>query len=395
MTSSVLLASLRRSAGLYAFPLFLALEVVNATSRDREWASEWLWTSSASNGILVLLGPLAAGVAAAESVQLRRKGSHALIAAEGVHAARFHVVRVLALAAWACIGHLAGVLSMWVVAMARHGQWGSLQPEVILPSFVLLIAFVCTGAAVGWWLPAIVTPPLVAVAGYILPGLGFVNPSLFLVGGATGSLLGLEYRPSVLLSLSAWWALVAFTALVTLGRAGVVRLAAALTLFGTVVATTIPLLNQSPDELRLATHLPALSCQGRAPQICVSAEVPESLEPVAGVARPLSVALHDLLSDVKIDRIVTVQAAHLPAGTVVVPAKTNEPYVSDLAVASGLVRSVTGCWRGDDTTYAATQMVARYLVAQTGGTVPGPPVEALDRSRARVLVQHLRARCGG
>lgn len=169
---------------MYAVPLFLILEAINISSRQRDWASDWLWTSSYAGGILVLLGPLAAGVAAAESVQLRRRKGDALFHMHGVHESRFHIVRLTALGVWVGLSHLIGVLVMWVIAIQRHGQWGWLDPRVVLPSFLLLLAFVSIGAAAGWWLPKVVTPPLVALAGYVLPGLGVMQPALFLVSAA-------------------------------------------------------------------------------------------------------------------------------------------------------------------------------------------------------------------
>lgn len=381
---------------MYAVPLFLILEAINISSRQRDWASDWLWTSSYAGGILVLLGPLAAGVAAAESVQLRRRKGDALFHMHGVHESRFHIVRLTALGVWVGLSHLIGVLVMWVIAIQRHGQWGWLDPRVVLPSFLLLLAFVSIGAAAGWWLPKVVTPPLVALAGYVLPGLGVMQPALFLVGGATGSLIGLEYRQDLLWAQSAWWLALAVVGLLALGQWSRLRLSSFAVVMGIAGLCGGSVMALGPDDLRPVDRLPALACSGSKPQVCVSAEVPASLIPVAKVARPLSAALAVLLPGKPVDRIVTVQAAHMPIGTVFVPADPNPPYVEDLSVSASLVRAKTGCALDDNAANDSMFGAARYLLTQvpTGSAPPFPqPVPTADQAKA--LIIDLQRRCGG
>lgn len=396
MSRSILLTALRRSAGLYAFPLFLVLEAVNVLSQGRDWAADWLWTSSASNSILVLLGPLAAGVAAAESVQLRRRGADALLRLKGVRAGRLHTVRVLALAAWVGFSHAIGIVAMWIVALLRHDQWGWLNAAVILPTFLLILAFVSVGAAVGWWLPKVVTPPVVALAGYLLPGLGVMPPALFLIAGWTGSLIGLEYRTDLIGAQAAWWAVVAVAGMIALGRASWQRWASLAVAAAVAVLCAGQVGALGPDDLQIAQGVPALTCTGAKPQVCVSAEVPASLAPVAEMARPLSAALDAFAGTKSAERIVTVPMAHPPTGTVIVPSHPNPPYAQGLAVANALVRAKTACPLGDDATYVAVRGVARYLLTEVPtASAPAFSDEPPTEAQARVLLADLQRRCGG
>ncbi|MEO7131793.1 MAG: hypothetical protein ABIZ07_10505, partial [Dermatophilaceae bacterium] len=138
--------AVRRSWGLAALPLFLGLEVLALLSRGQIWAFEWAWTTSWINGVLVLLGPAVAGVAAAEAVQRRRVCAGMLQRASAGREVVAHAVLALGVAVWAGVAHLLGLGVGWALAVVRHGELGLLDSLPIGATLLLILAQASIGA---------------------------------------------------------------------------------------------------------------------------------------------------------------------------------------------------------------------------------------------------------
>src|SRR4051794_12081965 len=102
---SVALTALRRSVGVWTFPLLTAAELTNAFARDRVWAIEWQWTAYWSNAATYVVVPMAGAIAAGDSVLYRRRMTADLLSSQ-TSTSRGQAARVLALALWALTAHL-------------------------------------------------------------------------------------------------------------------------------------------------------------------------------------------------------------------------------------------------------------------------------------------------
>jgi len=388
----LLLALLRRSWGAYAFPLFLILEAVSVTSRERIWAIEWQWATSWANGILVLLGPLTAAVAAAETAHLRRNGGSLLRRAGNRELAMIHAARILAVAAWAIAAHAAGLAATWLIVVARHGELGQLEWRLVPPAFVLLVAASAAGTAAGWLVPRLITAPVIAIVGYLLPAVQLLGSQYFLIGGATGPLVGLEYRPVVLLAQSLFWfACIAFTTAVMMRRS----LAAAMAIGVAMVAVagSGAWLDRLPETLR-ARPVTSFACDSQTPQVCVPAEYREVLDAVARSAGPTAAALRSSLGDLRVTRLAAFAPPPLPAGWVAVPTWLEAPYTDDYNVAVAIVTAASGCTVGPTAGVdreIATIVPAAAPALQGYATRTGLPL--LTRAEAKARFEALRAEC--
>lgn len=386
------IVAVRRSWGLYALPLFVGLEIVSLTSRDRIWAIEWQWATSWANAILVILGPLTAGVAAAESTHLRRHGGWLITRQGAAGRLKAHASRALAVGTWAVAAHAAAMAITWIIVASRHHEVGSLEWRLIPPAFLLLIASACVGSAVGWLLPHLIVAPMVAVLGYLLPAASIGSSQLFLVGGSTAPLSGLEYRPDVLVAQSVVWLLCGLVAVVVLLRRSWASAVIATLSVAALVGAAAWVNSLGPDTLR-ARPVIDFSCVGSSPAVCVPADYREVLSELDAVVRPVVGPLRTSLGPLSVTRVVAFVAPPLPAGSAPLWTWVEPPYTDQYNAATSIVAAASSC---PSNTPELDREVALILpgavpALQAHATQMGLPL--LTPEEARAHFDALRDRC--
>jgi hypothetical protein len=267
--------SIRRSVGLTAFPVLVALVVAHVLGRDRTWVHEWVWGLYQYGFVTVLLGPLVAGVAAWEGARLARARTLVRTADRAVGAV---AVAWLGVASWTFAAYAAGLalVAALVVGAGTPGLPPPIAVAATVPPALLLVAEAAGGLAVGWWARQVLVAPAVTIGVFLLTLWLYVSGpgALVVVGGATGSLADLEPRASLVV-----WQCVWFTSATALGIVAAAALPgwlrhprrwllpAAVT---ATVALAVPLVGQGEVYL---VSLPAGArqevCTGTAPTVCV------------------------------------------------------------------------------------------------------------------------------
>lgn len=391
--------AVRRSWGLPALPLFLALEALALLGRDQIWAIEWAWTTSWINGILVLLGPAVAAIAAAQAVSLRRVSADLVQRSTAAREVVAHAGLALGVAAWACAAHMLGLSIGWLLAVLRHGGLGSLDLPPTGATLLLIVAQASIGAAIGWALPRVITPVLVALAGYLLPGLQIINPALFLIGGATGPRIGLAYRLDAVAWLGATWlvaAIVAPVAAAWLGRPRRRPALAAVTAIGlvAVAAAGAQAASLQPDVLRYVAT--SLTCTQGVPPVCVAAEYRSVLPEAAKLVEYTESRLVPVYGPMRDVRAVVVVNGRppLPSGAVPIAMMAQPPWVDDESVAMALFAARAGC--GPESEAHGQEVLALLQYADPIGIPPDPDhPRPLSDVEARARLTLLKQACSG
>ncbi len=198
---------IRRSLASTALPAYGLVIAAHLVLRPTRWRSEWMWTFDAYNFVVMLLAPVLAGVACWDGA--RWSASRPQIESSGRTAAAF--ARLWAAHAVVALGAFAAGLTVAVVRTITGTAPGlpGWRPIVsVLPALALLGAAIALGLGVGWRTRRALLAPLVAMAAFGLMIVGYTAaPGLFVhVGGATGSLLGLQPRLEVMAAQVAFYA---------------------------------------------------------------------------------------------------------------------------------------------------------------------------------------------
>ena len=185
---------LGRSPSRYLYPPFLLIDLAFMFSRGGQWRGETLWTVDWAAAALLILGPIAAGLAAAHaSFQATIFASVASVAPPrraifGLFGAEYLPLALL---------HLCVVTASVAITLASGGS----TDRVLLhgfPQFAILAGYVAAGVLTGTLAAGIsrYVGPLVAVALFLVPVLhvAALPAGLTKFGGATGSLAGLQPR---------------------------------------------------------------------------------------------------------------------------------------------------------------------------------------------------------
>jgi hypothetical protein len=290
---------LRRSAGLYALPLLIALEAINALSRDREWATEFSGTINWSGSALILAAPLIAGAAAAESVILRRHGGAQLLGALRARRLRVHALRVVATALWCTLAHLAGTGLCVGFYLAEHDWSLSRAPDPtlvpVLPSLALICSATALGSLVGWFRPEVLTPLLVAAGWYGVWLLLVLHGwrTQVLTSGTAATPIGFRYRPDMVTWQVLWFATLTIAGVLWHVRyRGRARIALAALTAVMVIGSGAALRSLGSDvsEPDPSARV-AWTCRGDGPQVCVTAEYDQQLRAFDEAVRPVATAL--------------------------------------------------------------------------------------------------------
>ena len=270
--------ALRRSVGRTAAPVMLAVVAAHVFLRGRTWTHEWMWAVYQFGFVVILLGPLVAGVAAWEGWRLSTAGD---LLATSLRSRWAMVQAWLATLAWGLLVYAAGFVTVVLLVLAGGPPgWPDLHVlGAMLPPVFLLAAEAAVGMLVGWWLRHALAAPAAALACFGVSLWCYAaGPSQFItVGGATSSLVGLAPRPGVELAQVLCFAAVALVAVLLAARprpyspvpsARSERVPAAVS--GVVLVAAVGLLSSQSDNV--LEHVGAqLSCTGRAPSVCVAA----------------------------------------------------------------------------------------------------------------------------
>ncbi|MFG3398852.1 hypothetical protein [Streptomyces parvus] len=263
---------LRRSAGRTLFPVLAVLVLANTLLRSMSWRYEWMWAAYQYNFTVMLLGPLFAGIATWEGYRLSR--SHEFLLSHQ------RTVRILSAAwaslfAWCTAAFVLGLAVVYAIVLTAGtpGFMGGREALTALPALMLLGAEGALGLAVGWTSRSRLAAPLTAIAVFI--GSIWLYTSDFapfiVVGGASGSLIGLQPRIDTQVAQVICYLLLTLAAL-ALGswvathyrrpHTALVVVLACLT-----AASAVHLANRPP--LMLEARKGDVVCTGEAPKICL------------------------------------------------------------------------------------------------------------------------------
>ncbi|HXF72449.1 MAG TPA: hypothetical protein VNO79_07570 [Actinomycetota bacterium] len=261
---------LRRSAGLAAFPAFLASVGLHVLARDRLWVHEWLWAVYQYHFVTVLLGPVAAGVAAWEGQRVARADD--LSAAAGAR---------LRAAAWAWAAVMGWVLATYAIGLAAvialvraagtPGWPDATALSTLGPPIALLAAETSTGFVVGLVVSSPLVPPLVATAWFLLVLFLYVaGPATLVTVGGSSSLLGLAPRRALQAAqVELYLSVVAASAAWVIARPARPLAKAAACLVGlSLVALGVHRVSDEGPRIFQRTRV-TLACIGSEPTICV------------------------------------------------------------------------------------------------------------------------------
>jgi hypothetical protein len=268
----IALTSTRRSVGLVALPVLVALVVANVLGRDRTWVHEWVWALYQFGFVTVLLGPIVAGVGAWEGARLARsrrllRTSDRTLAAVGT--------AWLGVAVWVLVAYCGGLLLVGALVLSA-GTPGVPPPIAVaacLPPVLLLLTEAAAGIAVGWWAGHVLVAPAVVIGCFLLTLWLYVEGpgKLIVVGGATGSMADLEPRPGLVVWQCVWYVGATVLCLVAAAGASGWRLRPHRWLLPlalvAVAGLAHPLLAQG-EEYLVSTGTRPEVCAGTAPTVC-------------------------------------------------------------------------------------------------------------------------------
>jgi hypothetical protein len=288
---------LRRSLGRTVFPAFAVLILLNSLLRSMAWRYEWMWAIYQYNFTVVLLSPLLAGVAAWEGYRLSR--SSAFLTS---HHRPFALLAAAwgALLAWCVTAFVIGLaLVLGIVALSGSPLTIGI-PEIVtpVPAVALLAAVCAVGLTAGWLSGSKLTAPLAAVTVFLASLLLYASDfsEFITVGGATGSLVGLQPNVPIQMSQTAFFALAAALAIIVGAflaswyrspRWPVVAVAAILT-----VASAYHLSTSGP--LYLEARHGDVTCSGSHPSICLGRSYTQFEPELRTSLRPFVTAVENL-----------------------------------------------------------------------------------------------------
>lgn len=282
----------RRSWGLPALVPLAVLEYINITDHVSSLWDHPAAVLEATNGVLIPIDPLVAGLVCAETLAVTRGSRWELAATLRDHGLRLLAGRVLATSLWCALLHLGFVAYLVGRSAVAAGDMPSLWP--LVPAVLSIPAYAALGAVIARAWSSVLAPPLTPVALYL--GALYVQnhwpDPLVEFGGATADLQFLQHRPEVLAAQSVWLVAIGAGALVTAvtSRRGYARLATRGAACLVVVACCGGWLG-SLGDLRFEPAAVSFACRGHQPRVCVAAadadQLPRQYQRVSQAVREL------------------------------------------------------------------------------------------------------------
>lgn len=255
----------------YLAPAFVAIDVACLFGRGAPWRGVWTSTLDWPGAAMLLLGPVVAGVAAWRAVASNvGLGEAADVGGRAWVAQRAEATAVIG---WTWLAHVVTLLIACTLSVTG-GAKGLPDPLPLLPQFFIVVVYAALGVVAGNLVPNPLIAPLVTVATFYLVtqfSAGSVAELWVTVGGATASLAASHYNPTVL-AAQTLWGLAAGLLLFAIHRTALGRLHVR---SAVVVAALLPMvaigawLGSGPAQYLRDTALPALSCAGAQPAVCV------------------------------------------------------------------------------------------------------------------------------
>lgn len=288
--------SVRRSVGIRALPVMVAVAALHVLLRPRPWRFDWGWALQQYGFVTTMLGPLCCGVAALDAA--RMSAATGLVDSAGRPAASL-VRSASSSMAWVVVAYSAGLalVAGFVVGAggAAPGAWATFA--ALAPPLALLATAAAVGASIGarvgsWW-----AAPVAAIGSYVALVMAFVSGHevLIRVGGANSEIVSIVVRVEYVARQFTWFSVLAVAAVVigshrpaaqVRPRARVELGVAAVVLAG-VVATT-------GNSHMFEARRPDLRCDDGMPRLCVG---PAYLRFAPGLRRrvaPVLAAWNDL-----------------------------------------------------------------------------------------------------
>ena len=158
-----------RNLGVFLFPFVIAGILFMTYEALPVGVLLWPETALSIHITLVLTGPLAAGVGAWSAIRNKRRGIQELLATTSYSPAGRDLTRLGATAAWLAGAYIASA-ALVLMLMYLDGAWGSPVLWPVLLGLLALVFDTVFGYAVGYYLPSLITPPIVAIVAYWVQG---------------------------------------------------------------------------------------------------------------------------------------------------------------------------------------------------------------------------------
>lgn len=166
-TARLLVIEMRRSVGIWLFLAMVGLAWYASRVTLNDGIEIWVRASGQVGLSLVLLGPLAGGVAAWAAGRERWRGLEELVTTTPRSPALRAIVRWGGTTAWAVIAYF--IVGAYVfIKAAAGGAWGSPSPSLLLVGLVAIVACAALGYLVGTYAPGLYAAPVTAVMLYVV-----------------------------------------------------------------------------------------------------------------------------------------------------------------------------------------------------------------------------------
>ncbi|MDM7856243.1 hypothetical protein [Cellulomonas alba] len=286
---------LRRSTARRAFVLLVAAGLFAVFSRET-WRGEWARTFDWAMGAVILVGPVAAGIAAYDAYTTLGRAWRQ-ISATMPRAGAEAALSACAVWLWSCVAWLCVAIVAMTATVSSASGPPAVQYWALVAVVGILLAASAVGTAIGLLIPHLVAGPLAVIVVFCIPiACAWLDlPHIFVFGGATGTLVGLRYSVGVVAMLLLLNLCVAVLAIAiaswALRRNAAGRCTWALLAAPVAVFVVAVLLGPSTGNAFVPDVHVAYDCTGQAPQICMARATSAHLAEVDAEARPLISAL--------------------------------------------------------------------------------------------------------
>ncbi len=171
MSVGLLRIEFRRSVGLLAFPLFLAVAWFLGRGFLPTGLLVWLDTSSAIRSSVLPLIPLVGGLSAWTAIRNRRRGMGEMLATTPLSPVSRNLGTWAGTALWGVAAYALYACVLLALTLP-NATWGAPSTGLLLVGLLALVTGSTLGYAAGYYFPSLFVPPIVAVllfAAQIMP----------------------------------------------------------------------------------------------------------------------------------------------------------------------------------------------------------------------------------